>query len=62
MRDEKFFHNVRLARARGIGIQESLVWEHYHAFNQEQDKAIINFIQEKHPEAYEKFWKSRILS
>lgn len=57
MRDESFFHNVKLARAGGIGIDESLVWEHYHAFNQEHDEAIINFIEQKHPYMYEKFWK-----
>jgi hypothetical protein len=61
MRDEHFFHNTRLVRARGIGIEEWLVWEHYHAFNQEQDTTIINFIREKHPEMYENFWKSRVL-
>jgi len=62
MRDEHFFHNTRLVRARGIGIEEWLVWEHYHAFNQEQDKTIINFIREKHPKMYEKFWEPRVLS
>jgi len=62
MRDEKFFHNTRLVRARGIGIEEKLVWEHYHAFNQEHDKTIINFIRDKHPEKYETYWKSRIIS
>jgi len=62
MRDEHFFHNTRLVRARGIGIEEWLVWEHYHAFNQEQDTAIINFIRKKYPDMYEKFWKSRVVN
>jgi len=62
MHDENFFHNTKLIRIRGMGLEESLVWAHYHQFNQEQDKAIINFILKKHPDMYEKFWKSRIFS
>ena len=62
MRDENFFHSVRLARTRGLGLEERLVWEHYHAFNLEQDRTIIDFIREKHPEKYEKFWKSRVVN
>lgn len=54
MRDENYFRNVRLTRP---GIEEWLLWEHYNAFNLEQDTTIIDFIMLKHPMMFEKFWK-----
>jgi len=62
MHDENFFRNIKLARDRGIGIEEKIIWGNYHAFNKTQDKTIIHFIRKKHPTIYEKFWKSRIVS
>lgn len=61
MRDEWFFHNIRLVRAKGIGIQEWLVWEHYHAFNEEKDEAIINFILREHSDMWNKFWEDQVI-
>ena len=60
MGDEHYFHNNRVPRARGIGIDIDLVLEHYHAFNKEQNFDIINFIIDKHPEMFEKYWKHHI--
>jgi len=60
MHDENFFHNTKLVRIRGGGREESLILAHYHQFNKEQDTAIINFIREKHPKMYKKYWKSRV--
>jgi hypothetical protein len=57
MHDEHFFHNVRLVRAKGIGISEDLVWKHYREFNEHKDETITHFIQQKHPDMFEKFWK-----
>jgi len=60
MRDESYFHNIRLPRAKGIGIEEWLVWEHYYAFNKERNYAIIDFICKKHPHMFENYWKHHI--
>ncbi len=59
MGDENFFHKVRLERTQNTGLQESLLWEHYHAYNLDQDDSMITFIREKHPEMYKKFWEPR---
>jgi hypothetical protein len=61
-RDEYFFNNVKLQRTRGIGVSESLVMNHYSDFNQCKDEKIIHFIQQKHPDMFEKFWRQRIFS
>ncbi len=59
MRDENFFHNVRMARARENQISEKLIWEHYHEFNEERDFSIMNFIKKNHPKMYQSFWKTK---
>jgi hypothetical protein len=59
MRDEYFFHNIRLQRNRDVNVPESFTWEHYSAFNRDHDETIIHFIREKHPDMYEKYWKRR---
>ncbi len=58
MRDESFFHTIKFIRNREGGISDELTLEHYHAFNLYRDEAIIGFIRAKHPDIYEKFWKS----
>ncbi len=60
MRDELFFQTVKLPRTKAMGFPEGLIEEHYCAFNQVQDEAIINFILEKHPDMWEKFWKDLV--
>lgn len=60
MKDENFFHNVRLVRAKGIGIPESEVLNLYNVFNQEYDDAIVRFILDRHHDMYEKFWMKHI--
>lgn len=57
MRDENFFLNVRLLRAKKRKMDENWVWERYHSYNADSDNAIIDFIIQKHPEMYESFWK-----
>ncbi len=57
MGDESYFYNIRLPRQIKGKLSETLLWEHYHAFNQEKDDTIIKFIQTKHPEKYKEFWK-----
>ena len=60
MRDEYFFYNIRLPRSLGIGIEEWLIWEHYHAFNKEQNFDLIDFIRIKHADMFEKYWRQHI--
>ncbi len=52
--DENHFHKTRLPRETGT---VTLQWEHRFTFSKENNYDIINFICEKHPEMYEKFWK-----
>lgn len=56
MRDENFFKSVRLERTLRYGLPVWQLWEHYHAYNEEQDRSIIKFIRQKHPKEFEK-WK-----
>ena len=62
MRDEYFFHNIKFERNKQIAVPNDLAWEHYHAFNLDQDETMIRFIKEKHPDMYEKFWKNPIFN
>ncbi len=57
-RDEKFFRERRLKRARDLGHSTHTLLEHYRSFNEDEDYAIINFLKTHHPEAYETFWNS----
>lgn len=56
-RDEKYFTEVRLPRAIEIGHQKHA--DAHDAFNLDKDYAIIEFIQKKHPELYEKYGDKR---
>jgi hypothetical protein len=60
MRDENFYQNVRLPKAisREYG-EPSLLKEHYESFNATSDEQMIEFLQEKHPEMYHKFWSEK---
>jgi hypothetical protein len=58
MRDENYFHFVKMPIAKILG-NENLALEHYFAFNLYRDTSIIQFIRAKHPDMWEKFWKSR---
>jgi hypothetical protein len=60
MGDEYYFHHIKYPRKAGIGVDDTLMWEHYHAFNLYQDDAIQSFIMDKHPTEYESFWKKHI--
>ncbi len=56
-RDETFFFNSRLAKAKaGIYGELELLLEHYDAFSMIRDTYLIRFIQKNYPEMYEKFW------
>jgi hypothetical protein len=60
-RDEWFFRNVKLVRTPASGgANQALLWEHYHAFNKNQDKRMVNFIMRKHPDSYNQYWKKHI--
>lgn len=57
LRDENFYRTSRLAKAnQGIGEKHFLL-EHYEAFSLIRDRAILDFIKNKHPATYEKIWK-----
>ncbi len=56
MRDEAFFRSVRLPRARSIGADEWLQWQHHEDFSREEDHEITRFIRERHPRAYGRLW------
>lgn len=59
LRDEGFFQNVKFARAcQGSIGEKNLLLEHHDSFSKTQDRAIIEFIQKKHPQEYQKFWKN----
>ncbi|MBI2743551.1 MAG: glycosyltransferase family 92 protein [Chlamydiales bacterium] len=62
MRDENFFHEIRLPRNKSFGIEERDIWQHYHEFNKEHDNTIKHFIRTNYPEICETFWKQAPLS
>lgn len=62
MRDNYFFHNTRLPRSKELGIEQWLVWEQYFDLNREKDYQIVNFIKEKHPDIYNKYWKEHVFN
>lgn len=59
LRDEDFYENVRLARAKkGYGDGGlPLLLEHHELFSKLQDKKLIEFIQKNYPEKYATIWK-----
>jgi hypothetical protein len=58
LRDEKFFKDERLAKLDRGFKDKTLLLECYEAFSLVRDYTIINFIRDKHPDMYEKFWKN----
>ncbi|OGN64298.1 MAG: hypothetical protein A3E80_05570 [Chlamydiae bacterium RIFCSPHIGHO2_12_FULL_49_9] len=59
LRDENFFKNSRIRKAEaGIYGNLKLLWEHYESFSLIRDLAMVNFLKNKHPDMYEKFWKN----
>lgn len=57
-KDENFFRNVRLKRAKQWRISQDEVWDLHEKYSKDRDFTIINFIQDNYPEMYEKFWKA----
>ncbi len=59
LRDENFYENVRLVRAKqGYGDGGlPLLLEHHELFSKIEDKKLIEFIQKNHPDKYEAMWK-----
>jgi hypothetical protein len=62
MRDDLFFQYVRIPRSRYFNVPDWLLWEHYVEFNKDEDDKIIRFILDKHPEAWDKYWKHHVFS
>lgn len=60
LRDENFYQNTRLYRAKnGIYGDLTLLEEHHESFSLIRDLAVINFLKKNHPDAYERFWQDR---
>ncbi|HSW73511.1 MAG TPA: glycosyltransferase family 92 protein [Chlamydiales bacterium] len=59
LRDENFYQNIRLPRAKsGVYGDPVLFEEHHESFSLIKDQALINFIKKNYPEMYESFWKN----
>lgn len=57
LRDESFYHNVRLAKAnRGIGDKTALL-KHYVEFSLSKDRVIVRLLRHHYPEVYKRVWK-----
>jgi len=56
MRDEHYFRAVRLRRGEGLARNQELEWEHYYAYAECRDVAIMDFIRDRHPVDYAAFW------
>lgn len=58
LRDENFFQNSRLAKARkGIYGTVDQFLKIYQEYSQTEDYTILNFIQQHHPHMFKKFWE-----
>lgn len=56
LRDESFYHNVRLVKAeQGFGNKNLLI-EHYDSFSREYDYSIIDLIKSHYPTEYHQIW------
>jgi hypothetical protein len=57
MRDEGYFRSVRLGRIPdGSPWKEGLAWEHRQAFSEDHDYAMVEFLRDRHPEAFRAVW------
>ncbi len=64
MRDENFYHNVRLPKTnqqtRGEHqLELHVLEEQYQSFNATTDEQMIEFLKKKHPRMYRKFWSKK---
>ena len=56
LRDEWFYQNARLAKAKkGIG-DISLLQEHHESFNSVPNNDAVDFLRKKHPKEFEQYW------
>ncbi len=56
LRDEVFFRNVKLQRWRARRVDEERIWEHYRTFSQAEDTTVLEFLRDRHSEAYTARW------
>ncbi len=61
MRDENYYHNVRLPKGKPQPLGEQqlelhLLEEHYQSFNYTQDHLMTNFLKNNYPTMYHTFW------
>lgn len=62
LRDESFFARNRVPRARAgqlPGKNLDRLLEHYDSFGKKQDRTILDFLKDCHPESYATIWEPR---